>query len=338
MHNWALIGTGRVSEQMAAAINKTANAALTAVYSPTKANRDKFAAKFQVAQTYESIEERLTDPTIEIVYIASPNNMHEEHVRLAAAAGKHILCEKPLANELAAAKRMIVHAESAGIKFGVGFQYRQHPAHQKIKSLVKNGELGEIVFADSAVHLPPMPYPAWYSDQDIAGGGVLPMTGVHRLDLLRYVLSAEVIEVSAFVEKRDQSLPFEDTVTAMLKFDSGASATVRFSMNASSSGEGISVNGRGGWAVAKDTTSQWWSKKPSSIEYQSATETLSHTYSEPDLYQLQVEDFNDWVAGESEFACLAIDGLKAIEVTLAIRESSLKNQPVKIATTKQEEK
>lgn len=338
MHNWALIGTGRVSEQMAAAINKTANAALTAVYSPTKANRDKFAAKFQVAQTYESIEELLTDPTIEIVYIASPNNMHEEHVRLAAAAGKQVLCEKPLANELAAAKRMIVHAERAGIKFGVGFQYRQHPAHQKIKSLVNDGELGEIVFADSAVHLPPMPYPAWYSDQDIAGGGVLPMTGVHRLDLLRYVLSAEVIEVSAFVEKRDQSFPFEDTVTAMLKFDSGASATVRFSMNASSSGEGISVNGRGGWAVAKDTTSQWWSKKPSSIEYQSATETLSHTYSEPDLYQLQVEDFNDWVAGESEFACLAIDGLKAIEVTLAIRESSLKNQPVKIATTKQEEK
>ena len=74
MHNWALIGTGRVSEQMAAAINKTANAALTAVYSPTKANRDKFAAKYQVAQTYESIEELLTDPKIEIVYIASPNN------------------------------------------------------------------------------------------------------------------------------------------------------------------------------------------------------------------------------------------------------------------------
>jgi predicted dehydrogenase len=233
---------------------------------------------------------------------------------------------------------MIAYAESAGVKFGVGFQYRQHPAHKKIKSLVSNGDLGELVFADSAVHLPPMPYPAWYSDQDIAGGGVLPMTGVHRLDLLRYVLGAEVTEVSAFVEKRDQTLPFEDTVTAMLKFDSGVSATVRFSMNASSSGEGISVNGRSGWAVAKDTTSQWWSKKPSSIEFQSSTQTQSHTYSEPDLYQLQVEDFNNWVAGKSEFACLAIDGLRAIEVTLAIRESSLRNQPVKITTTKQEEK
>lgn len=338
MHNWALVGTGRVSEQMASAMNKSTNATLAAVYSPTKANRDKFAATFQVPKTYESIEALLSDPAIEIVYIASPNNMHEEHVQLAAQAGKQILCEKPLANDLAAAKRMISYAETAGVKLGVGFQYRQHPAHQKIKSLVRDGELGEIVFADSAVHLPPMPYPAWYSDQDIAGGGVLPMTGVHRLDLLRYVLSAEVTEVSAFVERRDQSLPFEDTVTAMLKFDSGVSATVRFSMNASSSGEGISVNGRSGWAVAKDTTSQWWSKKPSSIEYQSATETKNEVYSEPDLYQLQVEDFNNWVAGKSEFACLAIDGLRAIEVTLAIRESSLKSQPVKIATIKQEEK
>ena len=338
MHSWALIGSGRVSEQMAAAINKSADAELAAIFSPTKANREKFAAKFQVPKVYESIEELLADPAIEIVYIASPNNMHEAHVNLAAAAGKHILCEKPLANDLAAAKRMISYAESAGVKFGVGFQYRQHPAHQKIKSLVSNGELGEIVFADSAVHLPPMPYPAWYSDQDIAGGGVLPMTGVHRLDLLRYVLSAEVTEVSAFVEKRDQSLPFEDTVTAMLKFDSGVSATVRFSMNASSSGEGISVNGRTGWAVAKDTTSQWWSKKPSSIEFQSATETKNEVYAEPDLYQLQVEDFNNWVAGKSELACLAVDGLKAIEITLAIRDSSLQNQPVTIATTKQEEK
>ena len=338
MHNWALVGTGRVSEQMAAAINKSADAKLLAVFSPTKANREKFAAKYDVSNVYESLEEMLANPEVEIIYIASPNNMHEEHVRMAAAAGKQILCEKPLANDLAAAKRMIAYAESAGVKFGVGFQYRQHPAHQKIKSLVSNDELGEIVFADSAVHLPPMPYPAWYSDQDIAGGGVLPMTGVHRLDLLRYVLGAEVIEVSAFVEKRDKSLPFEDTVTAMLKFDSGVSATVRFSMNASSSGEGISVNGRTGWAVARDTTSQWWSKKPSSIEFQSSTETQSHTYSEPDLYQLQVEDFNNWVAHNSVFACLAIDGLKAIEVTLAIRESSLRNQPVKIATNKQEEK
>ena len=164
------------------------------------------------------------------------------------------------------------------------------------------------------------------------------MTGVHRLDLLRYVLSAEVSEVSAFVERRDQSLPFEDTVTAMLKFDSGASATVRFSMNASSSGEGISVNGRSGWAVAKDTTSQWWSKKPSSLEYQSVSESKGESYSEPNLYQLQVEDFNNWVSNKSEFACLAIDGLRTIEISQAIRESSLQNQPVKIAATQQEEK
>lgn len=338
MHNWALVGTGRVSEQMASAINKSTAANLVGVFSPTRPNREKFATKYAATNCYESLDDLFGDPNVEIVYIASPNNQHEEHVRLAAAAGKQILCEKPLANEIEPAKRMIDYAKKAAVNFGVGFQYRQHPAHQKIKELVRNGDLGEIVFADAAVHLPPMPYPSWYSDQDIAGGGVLPMTGVHRIDLLRYVLSAEVVEVSAFVERRDPQLPFEDTVTAMLKFDSGASATLRFAMKASSSGEGVSVNGRSGWAVAKDTTSQWWSKKPSSLDYQSTSEIKSEIFVEPDLYQLQVEDFNNWVAGESEFQCLATDGLKAIEITQAIRESSLQNQPVKIAETQQEEK
>jgi predicted dehydrogenase len=156
MHSWGLIGSGRVSEQMAAAINKSSNANLVAIFSPTQVNREKFAAKFEVPKTFESIEDLLADPEIEIVYIASPNNMHEEHVRLAAAAGKQILCEKPLANDLSAAERMIAYAESARIKFGVGFQYRQHPAHQKIKSLVSNGELGEIVFAGSTSATAPM--------------------------------------------------------------------------------------------------------------------------------------------------------------------------------------
>ncbi len=334
MQTWGLIGTGRVSEQVAAAITKSNRSKLLAVFSPTKENRERFAAKYEIPEVYESLESMLANPEIKIIYIASPNNLHEEHVRLAAENGKHILCEKPLANDLATAKKMIAYAASHRVKFGVGFQYRQHPAHQKIRDLVRKGELGEIVFADTAVHLPPMPYPDWYSNQDIAGGGVLPMTGVHRLDLLRYVLSAEVTEVSAFVERRNQSLPFEDTVAAILKFNSGVSATVRFAMNASSSGEGISVNGRNGWAIAKDTTSQWWSKKPSSLEYQSTIESKNEIYSEPDLYHSQIEDFNNWIDGNSIFACLAEDGLRAIEITEAIRESSITNQPIKINSTK----
>lgn len=330
MKNWALIGTGRVSEQIAAAINKSSSAKVGGVYSRSAENREKFAAAFAVSTAYESLDQLLSDDAIEIVYIASPNSFHREHVVASARAGKQILCEKPLASDIHSAITMIEVCNNSKVKFGVGFQYRQHPAHRKIKELVGSGALGEIVFADSAVHLPPMPYPDWYHNQDVAGGGVLPMTGVHRLDLLRYVLGSEVTEVYSKIEKRDSSLPFEDTVTAVLSFANKSSATVRFAMNARSKGEGISVNGRNGWAIAADTTSQWWSKRPGSLEYASGEEIHSVDYADADLYLNQVEEFTGWVEDRNSFATPAIDGLRAIEITLALQESSKVSQPVKV--------
>lgn len=327
---WAMIGTGRVNEQMATAIQNSSTSSLQGVYSRSSEKVKSFVQTHGGKRAYLSLEELLADEEVEVLHIASPNTFHLEHVLAAAAAGKHVMCEKPLANDVQSCVEMIEACRSAKVRLGVGFQYRQHSAHRKMRALVADQKFGEVVFADAAVHLPPMTIPAWYQDQTIAGGGVLPMSGVHRLDLLRFVIGSEVAEVSAFMDNRLSNGKFEDVVAAMLRFENGVIATVRFTLEARSSGEGISINARNGWAVARGTTSQWWGLGNGDLEISLDGNITQEEIVSKDLYELQVQDFESVIAGGGEFFASGTDGLRAVEISLAINESSATGKVIKV--------
>lgn len=317
-----MIGSGRVSEQMATAIENSPSSSLMGVFSRKPEKALSFLEAHGGGQVYSDLKELLADDAVDIVYVASPNNYHKEHVLAAAAAGKHVLCEKPMANDRQSCVEMIEGCRDGKVLLGIGFQYRQHSAHRKIKELVSQNKLGDVIFADAAVHLPPMAIPSWYGDPSIAGGGVLPMSGVHRLDLLRYVIGSEVTQVSAFTDTRLPNGKFEDVVSAMLRFENGAIATVRFTMEAQSNGEGISINARKGWAVARGTTSQWWGAKSGELEFSIDGDITSSGIEGEDLYQSQVQEFEGAIHGENAFSATGMDGLRAVDITLAIHESS----------------
>jgi 1,5-anhydro-D-fructose reductase (1,5-anhydro-D-mannitol-forming) len=319
---WAFIGTGRVSRQMAAAVSAAPTGELHSVVSRDPSTGERFAQEHGAFRSHASVGEMVADPDVDIVYVASPNGLHREHVVAAADAGKHVLCEKPMANDRQACLEMIAACRRSGVELGIGFQYRHHPAHRAVRSMVLAGELGTPVLADAAVHVPPMPTPDWYSDQSLAGGGVLPMSGVHRLDLLRFVLGSEVSDVSAFVASRDAGRLYEDTVAAVLRFESGVLATVRFALGAVSAGDGVGVHGTRGWATTTRTTSQWWGGDGGALNA-SADGTVSDTpFPSTDLYLAQVESFADAVSGTSSFPAGGVDGLRAVEVTAALIESA----------------
>ena len=327
--NWAVIGTGRVSQQMARGVSAAVGATLLGVLSRDVEKALHFAQEYSVARTYASLDDLTGDGDIDVIYIASPNSLHRDQVLAAAAAGKHVLCEKPMANDVDSVLDMIKVCATAGVELGVGFQYRQHEAHRVIRDLVTSGAIGEVVFADAAVHVPPMPVPEWYAQGDVAGGGVVPMAGVHRIDLLRFVLGAEIEEVSAFVTRRSQR-PFEDTVTALLRFDNAAMATVRFALDVVSAGDGVVVQGRRGWANAMRTTSQWWASDGGELSTCVESVTSSDVYPTMDLYRSQVENFGQAVNGASRFAASALDGLRAVEATQALFESARSGRSVKV--------
>lgn len=327
---WAMIGTGRVNQQMARAMNDTDDVLLHGVLSRDVDTAHNFAAEYQIPRTYHSLDSLLSDTEVDVVYVASPNGLHREQVLAIAQAGKHILCEKPMANDIQSCQEMISACRANGVEIGIAFQYRQHKAHREIRELVSTGKLGNVVFADAAVHIPPLATPSWYSNPGIAGGGVLPMSGVHRIDLLRYVLGAEVEEVVAFIDSRLPGKTYEDTVAALLRFDNGTVATVRFALEARSGGEGISLHGSAGWAVADRTTSQWWGDDGGELSFSNGDTTSNKVFARDDLYLAQVEEFTAALNGGARFSASAVDGLRAAEITAALFESGRDRKTVRV--------
>jgi 1,5-anhydro-D-fructose reductase (1,5-anhydro-D-mannitol-forming) len=327
MLRWGIVGVGRVSAHMATAIAQSESGELVGVVGRRPERAEEFAAKYQ-AQTYASVSD-LSDK-VDVVYVASPNSMHRDHVLAAATKGIHVLCEKPLASSVSDATAIVQACKENDVVLGMGVQYRQHPAHRHIRDEVRAGSIGAPIFADASVHLPPLDIPDWYDDQAVAAGGVLPMSGVHRIDLLRYVLDAEVVAVSAIQRTRRASRPFEDTVAGILEFDSGAIATIRFAMEARSDGEGVSVNGESGWLRAERTTSSWWAEGQSALRGQTTDADIDFTYEPLNLYRLQVEEFNAAVESGSSFSSSGLDGVQAAVITDAIFQSALVGERVTI--------
>ena len=167
---WAMIGTGRVHRWMAPAIKEAKDTQLVAVLSRDRARATAFAEDHGIERSYDSLDELLRDPEVDVVYVASPNAHHALQTIKAAEAGKHVFCEKPMASTLGECRSMVEACEKHGVKLGLGLQFRQHPAHRKAREIVASGELGQLVFANAQVELPPQEVPEWCYERAMAVG------------------------------------------------------------------------------------------------------------------------------------------------------------------------
>jgi predicted dehydrogenase len=327
---WAMIGTGRVNKLVAKAIKEAKETRLVAVLSRERTRATAFAEKYGIARAYDSLAELLRDAEVDVVYIASPNGLHAHQTIQIAEAGKHVFCEKPMAPTLEACRAMIEACQQHGVKLGIALQYRQHPAHLKMCQIVASGELGQLVFANAQVQIPPLWAPEWYYQPELAGGGVLYMVGVHRIDLLRFILQCEIEEVSAFVGDQPPERPFEDIVAASLRFDNGAYGTIHFSLNIPHGNNTLDVHGAGGSLFSIDTTSLWWGGKGGELLLKSDSVTTRHEFQKTDVYKDEVEDFNRCIREDGEPLATGLDGLRAAEVSVAIYESGRQGKHIRI--------
>lgn len=204
----------------------------------------ELAGRFGYATCYRNWEDLLADERVEIFDNSGPNHLHAEPCIAAAKAGKHIICEKPLARSAAEAKRMLLAAQEAGVKHLCGFNYRFLPAVRLARQLVEEGKLGRIYhfrarYLNPAMADPSTPY-RWRLDKDIAGSGVLGDIGSHIIDLARFLVG-EPAEVAAstdiFVPERplegDPSrtgkVTTDDAFQAMVRFAGGATGMLEAS-------------------------------------------------------------------------------------------------------------
>ncbi|MFC3884836.1 Gfo/Idh/MocA family protein [Bacillus songklensis] len=223
--NIGIVGLGIAGASMIPAILKHPKVRLAAAATRNKERLEKFAKDYN-AETYYSIEDLCKSPSIDAVYIATPTELHTEHVRIAAEAKKHIIVEKPLSVSLEDADHMIEIAEKNGVQLIVGHSHSFEPPIQKMGEIIESGELGKVVMIHN-----------WYYNDWIyrprtpeelkteLGGGVTYRQGSHQFDIIRLLGGGMIRSIRAVTGVLDDSRPTEGNHTVFLEFEDGAAAT-----------------------------------------------------------------------------------------------------------------
>jgi len=198
---FALIGFGAIGQFRASSLKRTAGAELKLIVEPVAEKRE--AAQKLGYQTAASMDAALGSKEIDAVIISTPPNLHRAHCEAALAAGKHVLCEKPLATTVEDAKAIVAAAKRAGKVLGTGYNYRFYPAIAKARELIAQGEIGEVDHVKSFAGHPGGPeftHP-WVHDPKVMGGGALMDNGTHVADLTLHFLG-KTTETAGFTGNR----------------------------------------------------------------------------------------------------------------------------------------
>ncbi len=226
---WGVIGAGGHADRrfIPEMLKAAPNSELVAVMDVSADALQRVQAKYHPRYAYDREEALLSNPEVDAVYIATPQNVHCRQVIQAAHHGKHVLCEKPLAISLQEADEMMAACAKAGVKLGVDYNMRYHAYNLKAKELVAAGRLGTLVMGRGQLTCwyPPIPG-AWRQDSRISHGGSLIDMGSHCIDLLEYVMGTRVRVVTGFQSRLVQPYDVEDTSTILLEFENGAHGVV----------------------------------------------------------------------------------------------------------------
>jgi predicted dehydrogenase len=334
---WGVIGCGGIAfrRTIPEGIMKAANSELAAVMDVNREMAEKAGAEFG-AKVYTSEEDILRDKNVEAVYIATPAYLHKEQVIKAAEAGKHVLCEKPLALTLDDCESMISACRNNNVRLGVGFMMRFHSYHKKASEMIKAGLLGKMTFvrAQLSCWFPDMEG-AWRQSEAKGGGGSLIDMGNHCIDVLEDIMESRVAEVSCFTGTVVHNYPVEDTAVTLLKFENGVLGVVDscFSIPDASSKNRLELYGSGGSILAEGTIGQApdgdmkafleESKGYDAGQSREVSDGGQVIKPEPvNTYQAEIEEMSTAVMEERETRISGEDGLWSQKVMLACYESA----------------
>lgn len=224
--NLAIAGYGWWGQHMVRRLDGHRDLSVALVVEPSDENR-ALAAQHGV-ETASDLEAALSDPAVDAVVLTTPNTLHEEQVVAAAAAGKHVFCEKPLGLTGASARRSVAACEAAGRVLGIGHERRFEPALLRVRSLVENGALGTIMHGEAAFShdkLIHVPAGDWRTSKTVSPAAGMTAMGIHLTDL--YIsLFGRVKTVQALTADRVLGWETGDIVTVQLAFEAGMTASL----------------------------------------------------------------------------------------------------------------
>ena len=227
---FAAVGLGTISDIFMRACADTPKAKITGLVTGHPDEKGaKYARQYNVpaesVYTYETFDRIRDNRNIDAVYIGLPNSMHAEYTIRAARAGKHVLCEKPMAISSAECRAMIRACQQANVKLMIAYRVHYDPTWTQMLDLVRSGALGQVKSCEGAF---PGKGHGWRNDRQFAGGGSLMDLGIYPLNGIRYLLGEEPSGFGAMVANRDTSGKFkgmEESLVWLMRFPSGVIAT-----------------------------------------------------------------------------------------------------------------
>jgi 1,5-anhydro-D-fructose reductase (1,5-anhydro-D-mannitol-forming) len=324
---WGILGTAGIADRaVAPAIAQIEGANLVAVLSRERQRGEEFARKHGAARVFTDYRELLADGAVDVVYVASPNGLHAEQVIAAAAAGKHVFCDKPLATSVQDARRAVDACRSAGVKLGINFQTRHHQFVTVVRQALAEGRIGDVLIAEVEVSPGRNPLGGWRTDPELAGLGTINNLGVHGYDLLRYLLGQEVVEVTALLDVGRQDV-LETVALALLRFSGGSLAYVNANQAVPNFRPDLVFYGSEGRIVGESVTRPGLDGRMRI--YVGGSESSFETSSR-DAFLKAVAQFQRAVMDDVEPVASGLDGLRSVELTEAIARSAREGRTIQV--------
>ncbi len=322
---WGVLGNANIARKcVLPALNKSNNGCVVALATRSPETAQSLAAEHGIARVYDDYQKLLDDPAIDAVYIPLPNHLHRPWTLKALTAGKHVLCEKPLAMNSAEAEQMAAAAGRADRLLMEAFMYRFHPRSRKIKALVSQGAIGKVhsvrcafcfKMDDSVLQTGNN-----YRLDNQMGGGALMDVGCYGVSLARWLLGQEPVRVQAQAVYDDNGIDLH--VAGILQFADGALATIEAGFITALQ-QTYSVTGsHGAIDVPHDAFIPWEKETVFTVRRVDDGTGQEHTIAGVDEYRCMVEHFSATLLNNTELDFAIQDSIANMRVIEALARSA----------------
>jgi 1,5-anhydro-D-fructose reductase (1,5-anhydro-D-mannitol-forming) len=328
---WGLIGASTIAKEWMIGAIRATGGEIASILSSSGERAKSFAEANSIPQAHTSLEELLGDPGIDAVYISTTNELHHSQTLAAARAGKHVLCEKPLALSLADAIAMVRACRDAGIVMGTNHHLRNAGSHRAMREAIASGRIGTPLSARvfHAVFLPPH-LQGWRIARPDAGGGVALDITVHDADTLRFVLGDDPVEAVAMTQQGAMSQAgLEDAVMGVMRFKSGLLAQFHDGFTTKFAGTGFEVHGTEGSLIGHDVMTQ---KPVGSVTLRTAAGDEKIPFQPTNLYERSLTNFQAAIEGAGSPSASGEDGIWSLATGLAVLEAARSGRAATIRT------
>ena len=318
--DWGLIGASTIAENHMIGALRSMGQRIVSVQSGSVQRARSFAATHGIPAFETDVAGLLAQPDISAVYISSTNEKHFPQAMSALAAGKHVLCEKPLAMTVADARTMVQAANAAGLVFATNHHLRCSGSHRTVRDLIASGQIGRVLSLriHHAVHLPEA-LRGWRISDPAAGGGVIPDITVHDADVMRFLLGETPLSVSAEATSSGMGDGVEDSAMSLWTMPSGAMVFCHESFTHPFAGSALEVHGTEGSIFARAVMTQ---QPTGEIELITERGRRTVPFSPHDLYGQAVRQFVDAANGTGQPAATGWDGVASLGLAMAVREAA----------------